>query len=205
MLLDASSILGQCHEVIDPRPFYSNCLIDLCQMNHQMTKCNIYELYLTSCMTEASPKIDICGWSSKLDCEKECLNNLIWNDCASTNEIQICGGPESSIAPSSNSLAPQNVAGMCICKDGWFLDGDQCVKSKSKCKNCEIEPGLWVQNGYRKHSAHCDMECRCDNGVFSCEPFECDTETSQCHQDLGRVLRTIFSRNIIFSIKHSQP
>ena len=149
MLLDSSSIFSQCHEVIDPRSFYSNCLVDLCQMNSQMTKCHIYDLYLTSCMTAASSKLDICGWSSKLECEKECPNDLIWNDCASTNEIQVCGNDESSLAPSSSSLAPKTVAGMCVCKDGWYLDGDNCVKSKSKCKNCEIEPGLWVQNGYR--------------------------------------------------------
>ena len=124
MLLDSSSIFGQCHEVIDPRSFYSNCLVDLCQMNSQMTKCHIYDLYLTSCMTAASSKLDICGWSSKLECEKECPNDLIWNDCASTNEIQVCGNDESSIAPSSSSPAPKTVAGMCVCKNGWYLDDE---------------------------------------------------------------------------------
>ena len=123
-------------------------------MNSQMTKCHIYDLYLTSCMTAASSKLDICGWSSELECEKECPNNLIWNDCASTNEIQLCGNGGSSIAPSSSSLAPSNLLGMCVCKDGLFLDGDNCVESKSECKNCEIEPGVWVPNGYRQGSTN---------------------------------------------------
>ena len=193
MLLDSSSIFGQCHEVIDPRPFYSNCLIDLCQMNNQMTKCDIYDLYLTSCMTTSPSNRDICGWSSDLECEKECPNNLIWNDCAPFNKIQVCGNTETSIAPPSNSLAPQNIASMCVCEDGWFLDGDECVESKSNCKNCEVEPGVWVENGYRKYSAHCDMECVCDNGVFSCEPYECDSETSHCHQDLEGIPLTILT------------
>ena len=154
MVLDSNSIFGQCHEVIDPRPFNNNCLIDLCQMNGQMTKCHIYDLYLASCMTAAASKLDICGWSSELECEKECPNNLIWNDCASTNEIQLCGNGGSSIAPSSSSLAPSNLLGMCVCKDGLFLDGDNCVESKSECKNCEIEPGAWVPNGYRQGSTN---------------------------------------------------
>ena len=48
------------------------------------------------------------------------------------------------------------------------------------------------------------MECRCDNGEFTCEPFECDTETSQCYQDPGRVRRTSLEIGLLLRLFH-QP
>ena len=48
------------------------------------------------------------------------------------------------------------------------------------------------------------MECRCDNGEFICEPFECDTETSQCYQDPGRVRRTSLEIGLLLRLFH-QP
>ena len=170
------SYFGQCHDFVDPESFTQNCLTDLCELNNGQSICNIYDLYLTTCADAMN--VTFCDWSRELGCEQSCGKNEEWSDCAGLcSDTPTCDQPnkEDLICPEK-----EQKSAMCICKDGYVMDGGKCVEIKD-C-GCDLG-GVRVPNGYEYLNNDCSIRCHCTDGEYSCDPYNCDASTHFCQFD----------------------
>ena len=176
-LIDPNDYFGQCHEFVNPYPYYTNCRVDLCEMNNGDSACLIYDLYLTAC-ANAQDEANFCDWSEALGCAGSCGENEIWSDCASVCEdIPTCATPNKDDLECSDE---KTITAMCICKDGYVNEGGKCIL-ESDC-GCDLG-GIRLPNGYNYLNADCSIQCKCENNVYSCTEYECNPITSQCNLD----------------------
>ena len=146
------SYFGQCHDFVDPESFTQNCITDLCEMNNGQSICNIYDLYLTTCADAMNATF--CDWSRELGCEQSCGKNEEWSDCAG-----LCSDtPTCEIQDKNDLICPEKEqkSAMCICKDGYVMDGGKCVEA-TDC-GCDLG-GVRVPNGYEFLNSECSIRC----------------------------------------------
>ena len=59
------------------------------------------------------------------------------------------------------------VTGMCVCDDGYVMEGGQCIR-KSNC-GCNLEDGSRVPNGFSQTSRDCSIMCQCTDSYWNCK------------------------------------
>lgn len=89
---DKNGYLSQCHDFIDPQPYYENCLFDLCQSGAN-SACGIFDLYISACSSHTGKTY--CDWSEKLGCGQKCGKHSHWSGCASIcRDVPTCDEPD---------------------------------------------------------------------------------------------------------------
>ncbi|XP_050786923.1 LOW QUALITY PROTEIN: IgGFc-binding protein-like [Gopherus flavomarginatus] len=159
----------ECHEVIDPAPFFDDCVFDTCQYKgHRDALCSAISAYVTACQAKG---IQIRQWRSTSFCSTTCPSNshyeLCGNGCPAT--CHSLSAPDGCNAPCSEG---------CFCNAGFLLSGDRCVPV-AQC-GC-VHQGRYYRKGevfYTK--ASCREKCQCkDNGGVQCWETSC-AANEQC-------------------------
>lgn len=155
-----SDLFSSCHWIVDPEPFYQDCLYDMCSCEFKISKCLCPTLaaYAEECSRQGV-KI---SWRDDV---RECGVH-----CPSGQKYQICGNSctrtcfDISTRP---DCKPQCVEG-CNCPPGEALDDEgECVPI-GDCK-CNFD-GLQFHPGYKevRPASKGPEICICINAMWSC-------------------------------------
>ncbi|XP_073179617.1 IgGFc-binding protein-like [Lepidochelys kempii] len=164
----------ECHEVIDPAPFFDDCVFDTCQYKgHRDALCSAISAYVTACQARG---IQIGQWRSASFCSPTCPRNSHYELCGSG-----CPGTCHGLSAPDGCDAP--CAEGCFCDAGFLLSGDRCVPV-AQC-GC-VHLGTYYRKGEDFYSsASCRERCRCqDNGVVECQEASCGA-SEQCRVENG--------------------
>ncbi|XP_078061429.1 IgGFc-binding protein-like [Mustelus asterias] len=159
----ASGPFRDCLKVVDPAPFFHDCIYDVCHYRGlRKALCEALSLYTAACQ-EAGAKV--YAWRTNNFCPAECPKNshyeLAGSGCPAT--CYSLTAPQGCQAPSREG---------CQCENGFILSGDQCVPL-SEC-------GCAHQGWYRKKGevfypgALCKQRCVCrGDGEVECVGTVC--------------------------------
>ena len=67
--------LKQCHQYVDPQPYYNDCLIDYCYVENEITRCGLIESYVQVCKQHFpadEQENALCEWTEKAKCGENC-------------------------------------------------------------------------------------------------------------------------------------
>ncbi|XP_056652070.1 IgGFc-binding protein [Monodelphis domestica] len=176
--------LASCHGLVDPTPFFKNCLLDACQaQGHPSGLCPALAAYVAACQA-AGAQLD--EWRRPDFCPFSCPAN---------SHYELCGDSCPRSCPDLS--APQGCVSTCregcVCDAGFVLSGDTCVPvgqcgclhdghyyplgetffPGADCEHrCECGPGGVVTC---RQGSPCGPyeECRLEAGVQACHPTGC--------------------------------
>uniref|UniRef100_A0A8C8VKK0 VWFD domain-containing protein n=1 Tax=Pelusios castaneus TaxID=367368 RepID=A0A8C8VKK0_9SAUR len=164
----------ECHGVIDPAPFFDNCVFDTCQYKgHRDALCSTITDYVVACQAKG---IHTGQWRSDSFCRLTCPRNSHYELCGS-------GCPATCHGLSAPDECDAPCAEGCFCDAGFLLSGDQCVPM-TQC-GC-VHHGRYYKKGEEFYtSASCQERCQCrDNGVVKCQNASCGAN-EQCRVQNG--------------------
>ncbi|XP_019375531.1 PREDICTED: mucin-5B-like [Gavialis gangeticus] len=159
-----SDIFAECHKILPPRKFYTECLNESCENNSDSLPCIILDKYSSLCIANG-----ICtDWRSKTQgkCSYSCPPDKVYKAC----------GPQKPVTCNERT-GNQTIEGFvegCFCPDGTILFNsfaDVCVP---EC-GCVGPDGLPRDPG-SKWKSNC-QECVCDKKSMTvqCKPLSCQT------------------------------
>ncbi|NWW84807.1 FCGBP protein, partial [Rhynochetos jubatus] len=154
-----------CHSVIDPTPYFDDCLFDTCLYEgHQETVCRSIAAYVTACQSQG---IRIGQWRTVAFCSPVCPSNQHYELCGTACPATCRGQAE---AEQCEKTAP--CAEGCFCDDGFLLSGDRCVPL-AQC-GC-LHGGRYYKMGEEFFACpHCSERCACKGeGQVECRPEGC--------------------------------
>ncbi|XP_069804822.1 IgGFc-binding protein-like [Dendropsophus ebraccatus] len=163
LLISSAGPFSQCHDSIDPSPFFENCVYNACAYKgHPSIICTSIAAYVSECQINGSL---VKEWRTPSFCEWTCPGNshyeLSGNGCPST-----CYG---LISPLVCEKSPREG---CYCNDGFIRSGDECVPV--------AECGCVANNTYYKLGREfyidnlCRRKCTCGpNGITTCQDHSC--------------------------------
>ncbi|XP_059575337.1 IgGFc-binding protein [Alligator mississippiensis] len=154
-----------CHRVIDPAPYFDNCIFDTCHYSgHHNMMCHAISSYVTSCQAQS---IWIGQWRSASFCSFNCPSNTHYEFCGTgcPNSCHNVLDPDECELPCREG---------CFCNDGFILSGDKCIPS-TDC-GC-MHQGRYYKKGEEFYtSTSCEERCQCGNsGVIKCQDISCSS------------------------------
>ncbi|XP_062991057.1 otogelin-like protein [Elgaria multicarinata webbii] len=153
-----------CHQSIDPYPYISSCMNDLCREDDDETYCRAVTEYARSCSHAGYP---IRDWRDDFPaCTDTCEDSFIHRDCIS------CCPPTCTFEKDCLGSNLHCLDG-CYCPDGLILDNGTCI-SVSDCP-C-IYHGTAFPVG-AKIEQECS-NCICVGGIWNCTEHDCPAECS---------------------------
>ncbi|PIK44423.1 putative IgGFc-binding protein [Apostichopus japonicus] len=161
--------LSQCHDFVDPSPYYEACLFDLCSIYpYREFMCDSAMHYVEACQHAGGrPR----NWRNMVpDCDMRCPINSTYGDCNT-------GCPKTCSSPEGLRHCPMDCLETCECPPGYVLDNDRCVRL-SQCR-CPDPDGGMVQPGTVHVNSDCTFRCKCIDGVYTCFNITC-SENAVC-------------------------
>ncbi|KAF7248534.1 Otogelin-like protein, partial [Varanus komodoensis] len=153
-----------CHQSVDPYPYISSCMNDLCREDDDETYCRAVTEYSRSCSHAGHP---IQDWRDDFPaCTDKCDDSFIRRDCIS------CCPPTCTFEKDCLGSNLHCLDG-CYCPDGLILDNGTCI-SVSDCP-C-IYHGTAFPVG-SKIEQECS-NCICVGGIWNCTEHDCPAECS---------------------------
>ncbi|KAM3596113.1 uncharacterized protein V6R79_008319 [Siganus canaliculatus] len=161
LISDPAGPFRDCHSIIAPAGFLSDCLYDVCLYQGEGNmQCKTLTAYTAACQLKG---VTVYPWRSAQFCDAQVPANSHYELCTSS-----CVSSCQTDVTLSNCEAPC-MEGF-ICDSGYLLSGDECVPAK-QC-GCMYE-GKYYQYGQVFYpDALCQEECTC-NGTVQCQPSSC--------------------------------
>ncbi|XP_029102555.1 alpha-tectorin [Scleropages formosus] len=163
-----------CHDHVDPEPYYTNCVFDVCLSgNRHDIRCQAIQTYVSACQA-ASARVN--PWREQTQCLIECPAN---------SHYEVCGTDcNSTCASSLNSTCEQTCREGCFCDEGYFRSGANCVPAEH-C-GCQFD-GFYFTAGDKFWTSGCSEHCECtESGQLRCSPAHCSA-TEECGIRQGRL------------------
>ncbi|MEQ2190077.1 hypothetical protein GOODEAATRI_031903, partial [Goodea atripinnis] len=143
-----------CHEEVDPAPYFSDCVFDVCVSGNRGSDllCRALETYVTACQ---SANVQIYPWRQnttcseyKRDCAVKVINQTFFKslkikpicffltykgiDCPAHSHYELCGTDCGNTCASSIDATCDHVCSEgCFCDDGFSRSGASCVPVES--------------------------------------------------------------------------
>ncbi|KAM8825944.1 IgGFc-binding protein [Synchiropus picturatus] len=158
-LLAPGGAFRKCHDIVNPQPFFQNCLKDLCVSDNEDSLCSILREYTFVCQ-DAGAAVE--PWRGA-KCSLACPDNSHYNMCAGTCPAS-CGSP-------SNIPCQGTCYEGCQCDAGYVQSGSQCVRPE-QC-GC-LHEGHYHEVGDVFWTEGCYERCNCSaTAKLRCEPAAC--------------------------------
>ncbi|XP_073426567.1 IgGFc-binding protein-like [Dendrobates tinctorius] len=164
LLIKPDGPFSQCHESINPTPFFEDCVFDACAYKgHQSVVCASLSNYVSECQRNGS-----------LVKEWRTLSFCMWN-CPSNSHYELSGNgcPSSCYGLTSPLVCEKSHTEGCYCDNGYIRSGQDCVLV-SEC-------GCVFENKYYKLGQEffiddlCQKKCTCESqGTTTCQDHSCD-------------------------------
>ncbi|XP_047233615.1 alpha-tectorin-like isoform X7 [Girardinichthys multiradiatus] len=157
-----------CHEEVDPAPYFSDCVFDVCVSRNRGSDllCRALETYVSACQ---SANVQIYPWRQNTTCRI---------DCPANSHYELCGTDCGNTCASSIDATCDHVCSEgCFCDDGFSRSGASCVPVES-C-GCQYD-GFYFNATESFWTDGCSQRCECHaNNVLLCNPSSC-TPAQQC-------------------------
>ncbi|GLD74527.1 IgGFc-binding protein-like protein [Lates japonicus] len=164
----ADGPLSFCHEEVDPAPYFSDCVFDVCVSGNQGHDllCRATEAYVSACQ---SANVRIYPWRQNTTCRLDCPANSHYELCGTD-----CGH---TCASSIDATCEQVCSEGCFCDDGFLRSGTTCVPVES-C-GC-LYDGSYYNAGESFWTESCSQRCECRApNDLRCSAASC-TPTQEC-------------------------
>nr|XP_060635515.1 otogelin-like protein [Anolis sagrei ordinatus] len=153
-----------CHRSIDPYPYISSCMNDLCRENDDESYCRAVTEYTRSCSHAGYP---IRDWRDDFPaCIDKCEDTFIHRDCIS------CCPPTCTFEKDCLGSNLHCLDG-CYCPDGLILDNGTCI-SVSECPCIYHGRAFPVGSTIEQECSN----CICIGGTWNCTQHDCPAECS---------------------------
>ncbi|XP_069040703.1 IgGFc-binding protein-like [Lepisosteus oculatus] len=161
-----------CVSVVDPQPFLSSCIYDLCLSQGLLAQlCRSLQAYAAACQDAG---VDILPWRSPELCSLTCPPGSQYQLCAKMCPLSCAGALW--------GRCPQTCVEGCECAPGLQFSGEGCV-AIDKC-GC-FHNGRYYKPGEATWEERCTKRCTCTPPAgLSCVPAACD-EGLECRVDKG--------------------
>ncbi|XP_037836867.1 alpha-tectorin [Kryptolebias marmoratus] len=157
-----------CHEEVDPAPYFSDCVFDVCVSGNQGHDllCRALESYVSACQ---SANVRIYPWRQNTTCKL---------DCPATSHYELCGTDcGHTCASNTDATCEQVCSEGCFCDDGFVRSGTRCVSVES-C-GCQFD-GFYFTAGESFWTDSCSQRCECYGpNDLRCTPASC-TPAQEC-------------------------
>ncbi|XP_053307563.1 IgGFc-binding protein [Spea bombifrons] len=158
--------LSQCLSVVDPTPYFSDCIFDACQYKgHPSSFCSAISRYVLACQGAG---VKLQEWRSASFCPLTCHAN---------SHYELCGDscPVTCHGLSSPAGCEATCKEGCYCDNGYILSGHKCVPL-SQC-GCIYQEKYYQKNEVFFPKNQCNEKCQClENGVVKCQAEACGPE-----------------------------
>ncbi|XP_075948901.1 alpha-tectorin-like [Anarhichas minor] len=160
--------LSFCHEEVNPAPYFSDCVFDVCVSGSQGQDllCRAIQTYVSACQ---SANVRIYPWRQNTTCRLECPAN---------SHYELCGTDCGHICASSvDAICEQVCSEGCFCNEGFLRSGTRCVPVES-C-GCQYD-GFYYNAGESFWTEGCSQRCECHApNDLRCSAASC-TSTQEC-------------------------
>ncbi|XP_017292118.1 alpha-tectorin [Kryptolebias marmoratus] len=157
-----------CHEEVDPAPYFSDCVFDVCVSGNQGHNllCRALETYVSACQ---SANVQIYPWRQNMTCRL---------DCPATSHYELCGTDCGHTCTNNTDATCEQVCSEgCFCDDGFVRSGTRCVSVES-C-GCQFD-GFYYNVGESFWTDGCSQRCECQGlNDLHCTPASC-TPAQEC-------------------------
>ncbi|XP_078392819.1 zonadhesin-like, partial [Cetorhinus maximus] len=165
LITDPTGPFRDCIKVVDPMPYFNNCVYDMCQFpGYQPTLCDQLQAYTEACQTA---KATVHNWRTPDFCTPPCPANSQYNLCAS-----LC--PNTCTQPNA-SCSTQCIEG-CDCDPGYVLSDNKCVPfSDCGCSNPQGDYHMINESWYLpgcKEKCTCVSPKKAECRKMGCSPLE---------------------------------
>ncbi|XP_071757273.2 alpha-tectorin [Centroberyx gerrardi] len=164
----AEGPLSFCHEQVDPAPYFTDCVFDVCVSGNrgQDLLCRAIQAYVSACQ---SANARIYPWRQNTTCRLDCPANSHYELCGTD-----CGH---TCASSIDASCEQVCSEGCFCDEGFLRSGGSCVPVES-C-GCQYD-GFYYDIGEAFWTQDCSERCECyAPNDLRCSSTSC-TSTQQC-------------------------
>ncbi|XP_048475959.1 zonadhesin-like [Rhincodon typus] len=151
LIIDATGPFRNCVKIVDPMPYFNNCVYDMCQFQgFQPPLCDQLQAYTDACLSAGAT---VHNWRTPDFCTPNCPPNSHYSICAN-----LC--PETCSQLSSPSCSQKCIEG-CDCDPGYVLSDNKCVPhSDCGCSDSEGNYHLINESWYLPG---CGNKCTCVN------------------------------------------
>nr|DBA15730.1 TPA: hypothetical protein GDO54_003201 [Pyxicephalus adspersus] len=157
---------GLCLSVIDPTPYFNDCIYDACQYKgHPTSFCKAIGLYVSACQ-DAGVKLE--EWRKPTFCSMSCPVNTHYELCGNACPVT-CHGLSSPTGCDSSCKEA------CYCDNGFILSGHNCVPIRD-C-GCVYQDKYYQKNEVFYPQGQCNQRCQCGaDGIVKCQSEACRPE-----------------------------